>query len=108
MRNFIDFLSHAPKINMADTSTSQTTTKARKPWSRNLCEAEKATIIENYAIHKDLLRSKHVSGHKHKIKNQMKDEAWHRITNSVNAVGRAMRMVDEVEGNKIINTCSQV
>jgi len=35
----------------------------------------------------------------------MKDEAWRRITDSVNAVGRAMRTVDEVKGNKIINTC---
>jgi len=35
----------------------------------------------------------------------MKDEAWQRITNSVHAVGRSMRSVDEVKGNKIINTC---
>ena len=56
-------------------------------------------------MHMDLLKSKHVSGHKHKVTNQMKDEAWQRITNSVNAVGRAMRTVNEVKGNKIINKC---
>jgi len=89
---------------MADTPSSQTT-KARKPRSRNFSETEKAVIIENYALYKELLRSKHVSGHKHKVTNQMKDEAWRRITDSVNAVGRAMRTVDEVKGNKIINTC---
>ena len=89
---------------MADTPSSQTT-KARKPRSRNFSEAEKAAIMENYAIHKDLLKSKHASGYKHKVTNQMKDEAWRRITDSVNVIGRAMRTVDEVKGNKIINTC---
>jgi len=38
----------------------------------------------------------------------MKDEAWRRITDSVNAIGRAMRTVDEVKGNKIINTCNKL
>jgi len=99
-RNFIDFLSDASKINTADTPTSQTSIKARKTRSRNFSEAEKADIMENYAIHKDLLKSKHVSGYKHTVTNQMKDEAWRRITDSVNAIGRAMRTVDEVKGNK--------
>jgi len=82
---------------MAATPTDESS-KVRKPRSRNFSEAEKAAIHEHVSLYKSLLGKKHVSGTKNKITKKMQDEAWRKVTDSVNAIGRALRTVDEVKG----------
>jgi len=84
------------KNNMADTPTDESS-KVRKHRSRNFSEAEKAAIHENVSLYKSLLGKKHVSGTKNKNTKKSQDEAW-KVTDSVNAIGRALRTVDEVKG----------
>jgi len=85
---------------MPDTPTSASVDnyKARKSRSRNFSEAEKADIYENYNVYKHILGKKHISGTKNANTRKMQNEAWEKITNKVNAVGRALRTVDEVKG----------
>jgi len=80
------------------TSASVDNCKARKSWSRNFSEAEKAAIYVNYNVYKHILGKKHISGTKNANTRKMQNEAWQKITNEVNAAGRALRTVDEVKG----------
>ena len=84
---------------MADTpsSASVDNCKARKYWSRNFSEAEKAAIQKNYNVYKHILGKKHISGTKNANTRKMQNEAWQKIPNKVNAVGRVLRTVDEVK-----------
>ena len=85
---------------MADTPTSASVEqcKARKSRSRDFSEAQKAAIYENYNVYKHILGKKHISGTKNANTRKMQNEAWEKITNKVNAVGRALRTVDDVKG----------
>ena len=99
-RNLLISCQRCTKINMADTPTSieQSQSKPRKSRSRNFSEAEKAAIYENYNVYKHILGKKHVSGSKNANTRKMQNQAWKSITDKVNAVGRALRTVDDVKG----------
>jgi len=56
-----------------------------------------AAIYEKLNVNKHILGKKHVSK-KNANTRKIQNEAWQKITNKVNAVGRALRTVDEVKG----------